>query len=94
MSLMHTVVIAVLDVSPLPHVTADSGSIQTALSIMFAVAGALALLVITISGFRYVIAQDDPQKVSQAKKGIVYAIIGLVIATLGETIVNFVIRRV
>lgn len=75
--------------SPLPHASATNGKFITALSVVFAIAGGLAVLMITISGIRYAISAGDPQGISQAKKGIVYALIGLTICILAEAIVNF-----
>jgi hypothetical protein len=83
-----------VDLSPLPHAPATSHSVQAALSIVFAVLGAVALLVITISGVRYTLAQGDPQRVSQAKNGIIYALVGLVICITAEGIIAFVINRI
>jgi hypothetical protein len=75
----------------LPHAHADNTAVQSVLSIMFGLAGALAFLMIVISGLRYIIAQDDAQKVAQAKRGVIYSVIGLVVAASGEIIVAFVI---
>ena len=74
----------------LPTPATDQTSISTLLSLVFGVVGALALLVITISGLRYVLSSGDPQKTAQAKNGIIYALIGLVISLSAEAIVAFV----
>ncbi len=44
----------------LPTPSASSGAISTVLSIVFAITGSVALLVIVIAGFRYIIARGDP----------------------------------
>lgn len=75
----------------LPQAAAGTGNIQAILSIVFGIAGALALLFITISGFRYILAGSDPQGVAKAKAGIIYALVGLVVAITAEAIVNFVV---
>jgi hypothetical protein len=85
-----------LDLSPLPSATgAASGSIiQTVLSLVFGVVGALSLLFVVIGGFRYVLSQGDPKNVSQAKNTVFYALIGLAVAIVAESIVSFVVGRI
>jgi hypothetical protein len=79
--------------SSLPQASADSASIQTALQIVFGIIGALALLMITVSGLRYIVSSGDPQKTAQAKNGIIYALVGLTVAIFAEAIVLFVAGR-
>ncbi|HEY5668309.1 MAG TPA: hypothetical protein VIR03_04045 [Candidatus Saccharimonadales bacterium] len=83
----------VIDTGPLPKVTADSGKIQTILSTVFVITGAIAMLVITIAGFRYSISHGDPKLISQSKNAILYAVIGLVVSISAFAIINFVITR-
>lgn len=78
----------------LPHSPATKGEIQTILQIVFAVAGALALLFITIAGFRYIVSSGDPQATAKAKNGIIYGLVGLAAVILAEAIVTFVIGAV
>lgn len=75
----------------LPHTNAGSGEIQTVLKIVFGIAGALALLMVVISGFRYIVSAGEPQAVAKAKNGIIYSVAGLAICILAEVIVTFVI---
>lgn len=77
----------------LPQPNADTNTLQTVLSIVFGIVGALAFLMIVISGLRYILSGGDPQRMSKAKDGIIYALIGLVIAITAEAIVNFVVAR-
>lgn len=51
---------------------------------------ALAILVIVIAGILYITASGDEDRVDNAKKWLLYAIIGLVIALLGYVIVSVV----
>lgn len=80
-----------IDFSPLPNPAGiDNGNIiQTILSIVFAVMGALSFMVIVIGGFRYVLSQGDPSAVAGAKQMIMYALIGLVLAIAAQSIVGF-----
>jgi hypothetical protein len=83
-----------IDLTTLPKTHATSTEFGNILSIVWAVIGAVALLVITVGGFRYIIAQGEPQKVAQARNTIIYAAIGLVVAASAEAIVAFVFGQV
>ncbi len=77
----------------LPTAHATQGTIKKVLDIVFSVIGALALLMITASGLRYILAGGDQQKVAKAKNGIIYSLVGLLIAISAEAIVSFVVKR-
>lgn len=66
----------------LPKSTPDDATLTVILNIIFGIAGAIALLIIVISALRYVTSDGDPQQMSAAKNGIIYALVGLAI-TLG-----------
>lgn len=73
---------------------ASGSEIQTILSIIFTVIGSLAVLVLIISGISYMTSGGDAQKVTRAKDGILYALVGIVVAASAEAIVAFVLARV
>jgi ABC-type amino acid transport system permease subunit len=75
----------------LPDPEADQGSIKTVLQIVFGIIGAFAVLNITLSGLKYVTSAGNEQKTAEAKNGIVYSLVGLMIAISAEAIVAFVI---
>ncbi len=77
----------------LPHPSADTNSIQIVLEIVFNIIGGLALLIVVVSGLRYITSTGDPQKTSRAKDGVVYALIGLAVAVTAQAIVVFVGKR-
>lgn len=87
------IIAAVVNTSPLPNPTADSARIQTILSTVFVITGAIALLTITIAGFRYTISHGDPRLIEQSKNAILYAVIGLVVSISAFAIINFVVGR-
>lgn len=76
----------------LPNVTADSDRIQTAVSIVFGIMGAVAVLIIVIAGIRFIISRGDPQAIATARRAILYSVIGLVVLVLAFSIVSFVIN--
>jgi hypothetical protein len=77
----------------LPKPQANQPELDTILSIAFGILGALALLMITISGLRYITSTGNPEQTSKAKNGIIYALVGLVIAITAEALVNFVVAK-
>lgn len=95
-NLIHNFAGLLSPISPgpnLPQVGANTSTISDVLGIVWAIVGAFALLVITISGLRYITAAGNAERVSKAKNGIIYAMIGLVVAISGEAIVVFVLKR-
>jgi hypothetical protein len=74
----------------LPQTPANNTAVQTIMGIAFGVIGALALLMITVSGLRYIVSGGDPEKMKRAKEGIIYALVGLTVAISAEAIVAFV----
>lgn len=81
------------DISPgnLPKAGTNSDQVKNILGIVFGIVGALALLMLVVSGLRYVISGGDPSRISKAKDGIIFALIGLLIAITAEAIVAFVV---
>jgi hypothetical protein len=80
--------------SPFPKVAADQGAVNTIMQVVFSIAGAICLLIITLAGFKYVISRGEPQAVAKAKNTIIYAVIGLAITILAYAIVSFAVREV
>lgn len=78
----------------LPEVSANGGEFNTILQLVFGIAGALAVLFIVISGFRYIISSGEPQAMTKAKNGIIYSVMGLAICILAEVIVTFVVGQI
>lgn len=84
-----------LNLNPLPDLTAQAqGStlIQTGLSITFGILGAISFLVIVLAGLQYILSQGDSAAVKKAKDAIIYALIGLVLAIVAQSIVSFAVN--
>lgn len=77
----------------LPVVSATSAQLSTILTIVFASLAALSVLMIVVSGLRFVIAQGDASQIAKARKTIIYALAGLAIALSAEAIVALVLGR-
>lgn len=54
--------------------------------------GLVAVIFIVVGGVNYMTSAGDAGKIEKAKKTILYAVIGLVVAVLAFAIVNFAIR--
>src|SRR5665213_216244 len=72
----------------------QSTELTTIFQYLFGFIGALAVLIIVIAGLRFILANGDPQSVSQARNTIIYAAVGLIVAVSAEIIVTFVLGHV
>lgn len=70
------------------------GVIETVINILSAVGGIIAVIMIIISGFKFLTAGGDSNNVSSAKNTIVYAIVGLIVIAFAQVIVRFVLQNV
>lgn len=70
-----------------------TGIITRITKILGFVVGVAAVIMIIINGFKFVISNGNPENVSKAKNGIIFAIIGLLVALFAEAIALFVLQR-
>jgi hypothetical protein len=56
-------------------------------------AGAIAVIMIIVGGLKYITSNGDPKAVEGAKNTILYSVIGLIVAILAYTVVNFVLGK-
>ena len=61
------------------------------LSFVLGAFGAIAVLMVVIQGIKMIISQGNSEKVAQARRGIIYAIAGLVVALLAQVLVLFIL---
>jgi len=64
------------------------------INIALVVLGGVSALMIVYAGFRFTLADGDPQKVKAARNTILYAVAGLVIAILSYGIVSWITDRI
>ena len=84
-----------VDISKLPHRTAaGQADITNVLSVVFAIVGGISVIMIIIGGINYAGSQGDPSATAKAKNTIIYAIVGVVVALLAVTIVQFTVGKV
>jgi len=74
----------------------DSGvavAISAGVNILSIVVGIAAILMVILSGFKYITSGGEAQKVANAKNSLIYALVGLIIAALAQIMVHFVINQ-
>lgn len=70
-----------------------NGIITNVIKLLIIIIGAASVIMIMIGGFKYITSTGDSAKVNSAKDTILYAIIGLAVAILAQSIVSFVLMR-
>jgi len=66
--------------------------VKVVVQIISFIAGAVAVIMIIISGFNYITSGGDSNKVAAAKNTLIYAVIGIAIAVLAQVIVNVTVK--
>lgn len=62
--------------------------------ILLTVVAIIAVIMIIISGLRYVMVSGDPSNVTAAKNTLIYAVVGLVLALAAHALIVFVVNDV
>lgn len=70
-----------------------SGILTKVVQIIIMITAVAAVIMIMVGGFRYIISTGDSSNINSAKNTILYAIIGLVVAVMGQAIVSFVLTK-
>jgi hypothetical protein len=66
--------------------------IRVAFEILSVVVGVAALIMIIVSGFRFITSSGDSSSVASARSGLTWALIGLVIVGISQFLVHFVLN--
>ncbi len=69
-------------------------SVKNIINLLLYVAGIIAVIIMVVSGIRFITSDGNAQTADKARNTIVYASVGLVVAVLSYAIVNFVLDRV
>jgi hypothetical protein len=69
------------------------GVFTSIIQIISILSGVAAVILIIIGALQYVLAAGDPSKINQAKNYILYAIIGLVVTVIAQSVVIFVLKK-
>lgn len=71
----------------------SNGVITKVTQLVAILVGISAVIVVILAGMQYILSSGDPAKINSAKNSILYAIIGLVVAVLAQSIVVFILRK-
>ena len=75
----------------------SSGGVQnlitTGLDLLSLLAGIIAVVMVIFGGFKFMTSQGDSSKLASARSTIIFAIVGVIIVVLSQTIVFFVLRE-
>jgi hypothetical protein len=93
MSLLHFVAQQLVDPNSLPQPKADTNTLGRILTELFTIIGAVAFLMLVITGLRYVLSQGEPNKTAELRRQIFYLALGLAIAASADLIVTLVVNR-
>ncbi|NCU29223.1 hypothetical protein EOM60_01280 [Candidatus Saccharibacteria bacterium] len=80
------------NLDPLPGSTPED-QLAPALDVVYLIAGLVAIIVIIVAGIKYTSSRGDSGKVEEAKKTILYAVIGLAVTFFAFVITRFVAGR-
>ena len=64
------------------------------LNLMFIAIAGISTIVLVIQGILYSLSAGEPEKTGKALSGIIYALVGLVVATTAWSLVNFTLDKV
>lgn len=70
------------------------GIIRAAVEVISYIAGAAVIILILVSSIRFLTSSGDSGKVSQAKNGLIYALVGIIIVAFSQAIISFVLDKV
>ena len=73
------------------NLVGDGGVINNVTNIILYALGIISVIMLIVGGVKYALSAGDAKAVTDAKNTILYALIGLVIAILAYSIVNFVL---
>lgn len=67
--------------------------LAVALNVLSIVAGVVAVIMLIISGLKYITSQGDATQIANAKKSLIYVIVGIVVVVIAQSLVQFVLKR-
>ena len=70
-----------------------SNTLGTVLNLFSVAAGIASVIMMIYAGFRYIVSGGDEKGIVSAKKTMIYAIVGVVLVLLAQSIVQFVLNR-
>lgn len=75
-------------------VSGKNGLLLKIVRIIAIAAGAAAVIMIIIAGFQYLLSAGDATKATNARNALLYAVVGLLVIVLAQSIISFVITKI
>lgn len=72
----------------------DSTVIDNILNMVWMILGSISLIVIVLQGIKYILSGGNSERTAEARNGIIYALIGLTVALVSWSLLNFGINQV
>ncbi len=85
---------AICSISGLPTTKASNLTLNDVLGVVFYIIGSLTVLMIVIGGIMLITSEGNPQKVANARKTIIYTIVGGIITASATTIIDIVMGNI
>jgi hypothetical protein len=73
--------------------TSLNNIVKVGVNIFSTIIGIVAVIMIMVGGFKYITAGGDSGQIGSAKTTIIYAVVGLVIVAMAQSIVRFVLQN-
>ncbi len=81
-----------VDITGTESTSVDS-AVKATIDILSVVVGVIAVIMIIIGGLKYVTSNGDSNSISSAKNTIIYALIGIVVVAIAQSVVRFVLGK-
>ncbi|HUC89961.1 MAG TPA: hypothetical protein VMR45_04120 [Patescibacteria group bacterium] len=75
-------------------ITGPNGAIRKISLLIARITGIAAVIMIVVGGFMYVTSSGDASKANDARRVIIYALVGLVVIVLAQSIILFVLNKI
>jgi hypothetical protein len=75
-------------------ISGPHGVIMATVNILAMIAGAAAIILLIIAGFKYVTANGNSSAINSARDTIIYTLVGIVVIVLARTIIAFAIDKI
>jgi fumarate reductase subunit D len=70
-----------------------NGVLTKVTRMLIVIVAIVSVIVIIIAGIQFVLGQGDPSKVTSSRNTIIYALVGLFVAVIGQSIVVLVLNK-
>lgn len=68
--------------------------IDSILGVITYIAGILAVILILVSGYRFVTSGGNPNAITQARQTLMYALIGIIVVAVSQSLILFIFSKV